>query len=254
MSIFVISDLHLSFFPGADKPMDVFGPRWFNHAQRLEQAWRESVRPEDTVIIPGDISWALKLEDAKVDLDWVAALPGHKVLLKGNHDLWWTGITKLNQMYDNMTFLQNDHVEAEGVFICGSRGWLTPDNEDYTEADEKIYKRELLRLESSLKSAVSAFEKRAAEAGEEDGAAAEKGGADAGRPRILGMLHYPPVSDSSRFSGFQQLFEDYGVKDVYYGHIHGEDGFRSAIRGDHHGIRYHLVSLDYLNCQPLQIG
>lgn len=230
MSIYVISDLHLSFFPGSDKPMDVFGARWHNHAQRLETAWRQSVAEEDTVVIPGDISWGLKLEEAKVDLDWVAALPGKKILLKGNHDLWWTGITKLNRMYGNMVFLQNDHVEAEGVYICGSRGWLTPDNEDFTAADEKIYRRELLRLESSLKSAVRA-----------------------GAGRILGMLHYPPVSDSSRFSGFQQLFEDYGVKEVYYGHVHGEDGFRRSIKGEVHGIRYHLVSLDYLNCQPLQI-
>ena len=266
MSIFVVSDLHLSFFPGSDKPMDVFGPRWFNHAQRLEQAWRDKIGPEDTVIIPGDISWGLKMEDAKVDLDWVAALPGRKVLLKGNHDLWWTGITRLNNMYENMTFLQNTHYEAEGVYICGSRGWLTPDNEDFTEADEKIYKRELLRLESSLKSAVSAYAKKQAaeeqtggrEDARQDGQPQANGrpvgpeAAEAG-PRILGMLHYPPVSDGSRFSGFQQLFEDYGVKDVYYGHIHGEDGFRSAIKGEYHGIRYHLVSLDYLNCQPLQI-
>ena len=247
MSIYVISDLHLSFFPGSDKPMDVFGPRWFNHAQRLETAWREKITDEDTVILPGDTSWGLKLEEAKVDLDWVAQLPGHKVLLKGNHDLWWTGITKLNRMYDNMTFLQNDHYEAEGVYICGSRGWLTPDSEDYTEADQKIYRRELLRLESSLQSAVAAFEKKQSEAAEDANAA------EGDRPRIIGMLHYPPVSDSSRFSGFQQLFEDYGVKDVYYGHIHGEDGFRTAIKGEYHGIRYHLVSLDYLNCQPLQI-
>lgn len=229
MSIFVISDLHLSFFPGADKPMDVFGPRWFQHAQRLETNWRLSIREEDTVLLPGDISWALKLEDARYDLDWIAALPGQKILLKGNHDLWWNGITKLNRMYEGMTFLQNDHVSAEGYCICGSRGWLTPDNEDFTAGDEKIYRRELLRLESSLQSA-----------------------AEEALP-ILGIMHYPPVSDAGHFSGFQQLFEDYGVKDVYYGHIHGEDGFRSCIQGVHHGIGYHLVSLDYLQCQPLRI-
>ena len=235
MSLFVISDLHLSFFPGADKPMDVFGARWLQHAQRLEECWRAAVGEEDTVVVPGDISWALKMEDAKYDLDWVAALPGHKILLKGNHDLWWNGITRLNRMYDNMTFLQNDHVHAEGCYICGTRGWLTPDNEDFKEDDGKIYRRELLRLESSLKSAADAREA----AGNDD--------------PILGMLHYPPVSDVSRFSGFQQLFDDYGVRDVYYGHIHGDEGFRSCIKGEVHGIDYHLVSLDYLNCQPLRI-
>ena len=235
MSIFVIADLHLSFYPGSDKPMDVFGPRWFQHAQKLEQNWRAAVAGTDTVVIPGDISWALKLEDAKYDLDWIAALPGHKILLKGNHDLWWNGITRLNRMYENMTFLQNDHAKAEGYYICGTRGWLTPDSDDFVTDDEKIYHRELLRLESSLQSA-----RRAKEEAGDDGP-------------ILGMLHYPPVSDISRFSGFQQLFEDYGVKDVYYGHIHGEDAFRSCIRGEVHGIRYHLVSLDYLQCQPLRI-
>ena len=247
MSIFVIGDLHLSFFPGADKPMDIFGPRWFRHAERLEENWRQVITEDDTVIIAGDISWALKLEDARYDLDWVAALPGRKILLKGNHDLWWAGITRLNQMYDNMLFLQNGHAEAEGCYICGSRGWLTPDNDDFTESDQKIYRRELLRLESSLQSAVRAREKALLEeSGESRETFAEE------HP-IIGILHYPPVSDAGRFSGFQQLFEDYGVKDVYYGHIHGEDGFRSCVKGELHGTRYHLVSLDYLNGLPLRI-
>lgn len=231
MSLYAIADLHLSFFPGADKPMDIFGARWFDHARRLEEAWRASVGEGDTVLVAGDISWALKLEDAKYDLDWIADLPGRKILLKGNHDLWWSGITKLNQMYDGMFFLQNNCAEAEGCLICGTRGWLTPDSDDFTEADEKIYRRELLRLESSLQCA-----------------------ADLQRELpILCMMHYPPVADAARFSGFQQLFEDYGVKEVYYGHIHGEDAFRNTIQGEYHGVKYHLISLDYLNCQPLQI-
>lgn len=254
MAIHIISDLHLSLFPGADKPMDIFGPRWFSHAQRLEQCWRDSVAEEDTVIVPGDISWALKLEDAKYDLDFLAGLPGKKVLLKGNHDLWWTGITKLNRMYENITFLQNDCYEAEGFYICGSRGWLTPDSDEFTEADEKIYRRELLRLESSLKAATKAY--RDSGHAEEDINHVEADGnrdEEDGPCPLIGIMHYPPVADARRFSGFQQLFEDYSVKDVYYGHIHGEDGFRTCIQGMHHGINYHLVSLDYLNCQPLQI-
>lgn len=257
MSVYVIADLHLSFFPGADKPMDIFGARWLDHARRLEENWRARIGDEDTVVIPGDISWALKLEEARYDLDWVAALPGRKVLLKGNHDLWWAGITKLNKMYDNMTFLQNDCYEVAGsdnadgtaqqpgpCWICGSRGWLTPDNEDFTEADEKIYRRELLRLESSLQAAAKA---RAAYYN------AAGGSLESAAGPIIGVLHYPPVSDVRRFSGFQQLFEDYGVNDVYYGHVHGEDGFRTAVQGQVHGVNYHLVSLDYLNCEPLKI-
>ena len=234
MSVFIIGDLHLSFFPGADKPMDVFGPRWHDHARRIEENWRERIGTQDTVILAGDISWALKLEDAKYDLDWIHALPGKKILLKGNHDLWWSGIQKLNRLYDDMLFLQNDCCYAEGLYICGTRGWVTPDNEDFKETDEKICRRELLRLENSLSRA--AEEMRRGREG-----------------TITGVLHYPPVSDTRCFSAFQQMFEDYGVKDVYYGHIHGEDGFRGAIRGDHHGIRYHLISADFLNCRPLQI-
>ena len=108
MSIYAIADLHLSFAPGINKPMDIYGNRWYDHWRRLEQNWRTMIRSEDTVIVPGDISWGLKLEEAKYDLDWVDDLPGHKVLFKGNHDLWWSGITKLNKMYDSMTFVQND--------------------------------------------------------------------------------------------------------------------------------------------------
>ena len=177
--------------------------------------------------MPGDISWGLKMEEAVYDLDWIDALPGKKILLKGNHDLWWTGINKLNRMYDSIRFLQYDSVTVEGVSICGSRGWITPDDDDFGESDDKIYKRELLRLESSLKAAES--------------------------DDIIGFLHFPPVSDPRRFSGFMQLFEDFGVKDVYYGHIHGEEGFKSAIKGNYHGINYHLVSADYLNCKPIKI-
>ena len=235
MSIYAIADLHLSFDPAVDKPMDIYGPRWYDHAERLRKNWCSSISEDDTVILPGDISWGLKLESAKYDLDWVDALPGRKIITKGNHDLWWSGITKLNKMYETITFLQNDCCVAEGLYICGTRGWLTPDNDDFGEDDERIYKREMLRLRASLDKAV----KMAADAGEE--------------PDILGVLHYTPVSKQTAFSGFQQIFDDYGVKRVIYGHVHGEDGFRTAIEGVHHGVKYSLVSLDRLNCVPLCI-
>ncbi len=235
MSIYAIADLHLSFDPEVEKPMDIYGPRWYNHAARLRKNWYDTISEEDTVILPGDISWGLKLASAQYDLDWVEALPGHKIIIKGNHDLWWSGITKLNRMYETITFLQNDCCRAEGLYICGTRGWLTPDNDDYKEADEKVYKRELLRLRASLDKAVN----MAAENGE--------------KPELLAAMHYPPVSKLNAFSGFQQIFEDYGVKRVIYGHVHGEDGFRSAIEGEFHGVDYRLVSLDRLNCMPLLI-
>ena len=233
MSLYAIGDLHLSMSPEVDKPMDGFGPRWVNHAERLTQNWETMISPEDTVIIPGDISWGLRLDQATPDLAWIDALPGRKIMIKGNHDLWWTGIRKLNRSYETITFIQNTCCFAEGMYICGSRGWITPDNDDFTETDDKIYKRECLRLEMSL---------------------------EAGRRMqkevpgdILGVMHFPPVSDVRSFSGFQQLFLDYGVKNVIYGHVHGEDGFRSCIQGDYHGTTYRLVSLDYLNGVPYRI-
>ena len=241
MSIYAIADLHLSFAPDSDKPMDVFGARWNNHPERIKENWCSTITEDDTVVVAGDISWGLKLDDAVYDLDWVDALPGHKVMLKGNHDLWWSGINRMNGMYDSITFLQNDAYcvsmeDGSEVWICGSRGWLTPDDDDFTEDDDKIYKREILRLRASLEYAANSRED-----------------AKADSPVIIGFLHYPPVAKPGMFSGFMQAFEDYGVKEVYYGHIHGEEGFRSAVQGDYYGIRYSLISADYLNCRPVKI-
>ena len=228
MSIFAIADIHLSRAPGTEKPMDIFGERWIDHENRIANNWRKQVGESDTVIIPGDISWGMKLEDSMYDLDWLNQLPGRKILIKGNHDLWWTGINRLNSLYESgIRFLQYDSITVEGVSICGSRGWITPDDDEFTEADEKVYKRELLRLESSLKAAET--------------------------DEIIGFMHFPPVSKPTSFSGFQQLFEDYGVKKVYYGHIHGEEGFKNTIQGEYHGIEYRLISADYLNCKPIKI-
>lgn len=228
MSIFAIADLHLSLNPNTEKPMDVFGNRWYNHAERIEENWRRHIKDKDTVVMPGDISWGLKLDEAKYDLRWIDGLPGKKVIIKGNHDLWWSAITKLNSMYESITFLQNDAYHVEDVWICGSRGWITPGDDDFTSADEKIYKRELMRLKASFD-------------------AVPKG------EKIIGFLHFPPLSKPQGFSGFMQLFEDYGVKDVYYGHMHGAEAFKNAIQGDFHGVNYRLISADYLNCCPLLI-
>lgn len=237
MSIFAISDLHLSMAPGTEKPMDIFGSRWNNHAQRIKENWLKCITDEDTVVIPGDISWGLKLEEAAYDLDWLDSLPGDKIIIKGNHDLWWSGISRLNSMYGSITFLQNTALcienagtDGRSICICGSRGWITPDDEDYTEADDKIYKRELLRMRASL---VSAEEKNADE--------------------IIAFMHFPPASSPQCYSGFMQLFEEFGIKRVYYGHIHGEEGFRKTMQGVFYGTEYRLISADYLNCCPIRI-
>lgn len=226
MSIYGIGDLHLSFT--ANKPMDVFGGQWTDHVKRVKEKWENLVEEGDTVILPGDLSWGLAPQEAKADLDFIASLPGKKVLLKGNHDLWWSSITRLNQMYDNMYFLQNQHYVAGKYAVCGSRGWICPGTSDYTEHDEKIYRRELLRLRMSLESAVRA-----------------------GQKEILGALHYPPLGESGEETGFSQLFEEFGAGLVVYGHLHGQEAHSKAFQGNHNGVEYRLVSCDYLTCCPL---
>ena len=231
MSIFAIADLHLSFSENVRKPMDVFGGEWVNHTEKLKRNWEETVSEKDTVIVAGDISWALKPDDATADLNWIRGLPGRKIFIKGNHDLWWPSTRKLNQLYDeDARFLQNNFFEADGAAICGSRGWICPWDDGFTEHDEKIYKREILRLSVSLESARSA-----------------------GFTEIIGATHFPPAGDKQRTSGFTELFEAYGVKKVFYGHLHGEEWFKTGIRGTVNGVTYQLVSLDYLKCVPFRI-
>ncbi len=230
MSIYAIGDLHLSFAPGIDKPMDIYGSAWKGHAQRLKENWLSLIRPEDTVILAGDISWGLRLSEAVYDLDWIDALPGEKVVFKGNHDLWWNGIGKLNSLYESIHFIQNTSYEAEGWFLCGSRGWSCPGSEDFSAQDEKIYKREILRLQMSLEDA-------------------KKQGAE----QLIGVLHYPPSAAGNLGSEFTRTFEAAGVSQVVYGHLHGEDAYRKGLKGIHNGIQYRLVSLDYLDCRPVCI-
>ncbi|MCQ4637752.1 metallophosphoesterase [Anaerovorax odorimutans] len=231
MSIYAIGDLHLSFAPGVEKPMDIYGSVWTDHARKLKNNWLELIRPEDTIILAGDISWGLKLSEAIPDLEWIDGLPGKKVIFKGNHDLWWSGIGKLNSLYDSIRFVQNTSYEAEGYFLCGSRGWICPGNDDFTGQDEKIYKRELLRLDMSLEDARS------------------KGAKD----NIIGVLHYPPSAGPSAGSGFTEAFAQAGVRQVVYGHLHGQDAFKNGLQGTYNGVAYRLVSLDYLNCRPVLI-
>lgn len=230
MAIYAIADLHLSFDERVEKPMDIYGKRWENHAQRLKDNWIENIKAEDFVLLAGDISWALKPDEALIDLEWIHELPGTKILLKGNHELWWQSITRLNKLYDDMYFLQNTFFEAEGYAICGSRGWLCPGSEEFDENDRKIYQRELLRLEMSL-----------------------AGAASAGHEKILGMMHYPPTNDKHQSSGFTELFEKYGVKKVVYGHLHGKEVWSKGIQDILNGVEYKLVSLDYLDAMPLKI-
>ncbi|MBQ2063673.1 MAG: metallophosphoesterase [Firmicutes bacterium] len=230
MRIFIVGDLHLSNDKTIEKPMDVFGLSWKDHDLRIREDWDAVVGDEDLVIVAGDISWGLKLEEAMADLEWIHARPGRKVLIKGNHDLWWNGITKLNQLYNDIFFLQNSCYETENCIICGTRGWVCPGSEGFTDQDRKIYLRESQRLKASLDAACAGNDKE-----------------------IIGVLHYPPTNDKMQPSAFTELFETYGVKKVFYGHLHGQEAFKKGLKGNLNGVCYDLVSLDYLQCRLKEI-
>lgn len=233
MKIFAIGDLHLSFHETVDKSMEAFGAGWEDYENRLRTNWLEVVSEEDLVILPGDLSWGLKLEEAMPDLDWIHELPGTKVAVKGNHDLWWHRIGHLRMLYDDLFFLQNDSflIGDTGIAVVGTRGWMTPGAEDYTIHDEKIYQREQLRLQFSLEDA-------------------KKNGAT----RMIAALHYPPAGARIRESAFTALMEEYPVTDCIYGHLHGPVAYGIGIRGRVRGIDYKLVSLDYLGAKPKLIA
>ncbi|MDR0357251.1 MAG: metallophosphoesterase [Clostridiales Family XIII bacterium] len=228
--LFAIGDLHLSFT--SEKPMDIFGFGWEKHHEKIRANWRRVVGENDTVLVLGDISWALKFEDSLADLAWVHELPGTKVLLRGNHDFWWSSIGKLRGLYDDMIFLQNDSYVTDGRAICGSRGWLTPSDANYSEkTDERIYNRELIRLKMALESARRS-----------------------GAQEIIVGLHYPPTAQPGSESGFKRLIAEFGAKKVVYGHLHGREAFKKGIKGRHDGTEYCLASADYVNFTPLLIS
>lgn len=227
MALFIIGDLHLSF--GEDKPMEIFGAHWEAHFEKIKADWMSRVLPEDTVILPGDTSWAITFEGARKDLDWLDELSGNKVIFKGNHDYWWVSKKKMDVAYPRFKFVHNTFTAYEDVAICGTRGWVCP-NEAFTPEDEKVYKRELMRLENSIIQAVQA-----------------------GYDKIIGVLHFPPTNEKKEPSGFTEIFEKYGVKNVVYGHVHGKSNFKNALNGNFRGIQYYLTSCDYLDFKLLKL-
>lgn len=227
MALYAIADLHLSF--SSNKPMDIYGAAWKNHTERVKTAWLSKINEEDTIIIAGDISWGLRLEEAKADLDWIHQLPGKKVMVKGNHDPWWTSITKLNQLYDDMFFMQNTFYPYGDYAICGSRGWVCPGSSEFTAHDEKIYQRELLRVRASFEAAVKA-----------------------GYEKFIGVLHYPPANEKKESSGFTEIFEAYRAEMAVYGHLHGERGRRPQLE-EKDGVTYRLIACDRLGCDPMRL-
>ncbi|AYF53556.1 serine/threonine protein phosphatase [Clostridium botulinum C] len=226
MALYAISDLHLSL--NSDKPMDVFGEHWYNHHERIKENWINKITNEDTVLIAGDISWSMKIEDGMEDLEWIHKLPGKKIISKGNHDYWWGSISKLNSLYEDISFIQNNYFVYEDYAICGTRGWIPP-SDKYTQHDEKIYNREKIRLRISLDSAKKA-----------------------GYEKIIVMIHYPPVNDKFEETELIKIFKEYNVEKVIYGHLHGAS-LKNIFEGKHHGIEYIMTACDYINFNPISI-
>lgn len=227
MKIFAIADLHLD--GGAGKPMDVFGSHWANHRERIFCSWQNTVSPEDYVLIPGDICWAMYFEDAYSELISISELNGTKVLIRGNHDYWWSSLTKMREaLPKNLILIQNDSACLNGFTVCGSRGWLLPGDSEFKSSDKKIYERELIRLELSLRSVRNKQEP------------------------IICMLHYPPLSSNGDDTGFTALMEQYGVSKCLYGHLHGAT-CASAFNGIKNNIEYRLCSADSLGFNLMQL-
>jgi predicted phosphohydrolase len=228
--IWTISDLHLS---GVHpKPMDIFGNRWRNHAERIAAAWIRVVKPDDLVCIAGDISWAMHIDDALVDLRWIDVLPGHKYCIKGNHDYWWDRAGPIRaKMPQSITLIEGDAVVAGQIVLCGSRGWTAPGMPGFDAvADQRIYARELLRMERSLQIACKIAE---------------------GRP-IVAMIHFPPFIDKKP-TEFVRLFEQYHVTTCLYGHLHRPDDWNNATQVLVNGTTYQLTAGDYLEFTPVGV-
>lgn len=228
MRCFAISDLHLSF--NSNKPMDRFGSHWEKHWEKVEQSWRARIREEDLVLLPGDHSWALKLEEAGTDLEFIQNLPGHKVLVRGNHDYWWHSLGKVRKRFPGLHFLQNDALRLGPAALCGTRGWDLPraDGTFEEEEDAKIYLRELERFKLALKAM------------------------DPEAPYRIALLHYPPLFPYRRESDFTRLLEEFRVHICVYGHLHRSGGHK-PFQGCHNGVRYYLVSCDMIGFEPLAI-
>jgi len=229
MSVFAIGDLHLSL--GCDKPMDIF-KGWDNYTDRLTENWNRVVSDNDTVVIPGDISWAMTLDGAKQDFEYINnTLKGDKIILKGNHDYWWNTASKMNAFlsengFDRIRILNNNAYLVEGISVVGTRGWI---NDDGSECDAKVLNREAGRFRMSVEEGI------------------KLGG------ELIAFIHYPPVYNGEKNEYILSVIREYGIKKCYYGHIHGP-GHRYAFQGESDGTQYRMISADYLGFMPIMIN
>lgn len=230
MKVFAISDLHLSI--NNDKPMDIFGPVWDGYLDKIEKDWEEKVGSEDLVLIAGDISWAMRLNEAKEDLRYLSNFKGNKVIIKGNHDYWWSAIGSVRENLSNNTYaIQNDAVRFGNIIVCGSRGWAIPEKEFKDEQDEKIYRREVIRMELSLQT-------MQAMRTEND--------------KVVVMTHFPPFNYKLEDNEMTELFEKYNVDAVVFGHLHSYDK-KQKLQIVKNNIKYYLTSCDLLDNKLVEI-
>lgn len=230
MKIYSISDLHLSV--NSNKPMDIFGPVWDASFEKIKQDWNEKVLDEDIVLLAGDLSWAMKLDDAKEDIKLLSELKGKKILLKGNHDYWWQGITSLRSILPkNFYAIQNDAIKIDNVVFCGTRGWVIPEGKQETEENLKIFNREVERLKLSL----SSMQKLRIE-----------------NDIVICLMHYPPFNCNLEDTMFTKLLEEYNVNFVVFGHIHANrSGYK--LKTIKNNITYFLTSCDLVDNKLIQI-
>lgn len=232
MALYAMADIHLAL--SVNKPMDIFGKQWENYMDRIADNWMATITDNDCIIIAGDISWAINIEELDKDFEFLNRLPGQKVFVKGNHDYWWNSMSKLKKYIEthgfrNMVFLHNNAYIYKDIVVCGSRGWALPGDPGFTAEDEKVYRRELMRLRLSLEQ-----------------------GAKLKGSEILVAMHYPPATIINPHSGFIDIMNEYGVKRCVYGHLH-DSGKRIAINGGHEGIDMYLTASEYLQFIPLKL-
>lgn len=231
MRVFAIGDLHLA--GGTGKTMDRFGEHWRNHDQKIFDAWERTVCDDDLVLVVGDTSWAMRLEDALPDLERIGQAPGRKLLVKGNHDYWWQTRSKMSRaLHPSIKILQADSIIMNRVALAGTRGWLCPNDSHFEESDSKIYKRELERLRAAL-----------------DPLRGRESEFDA----LIVALHYPPTNTGHEPSGFIELIDEYGADACVYGHLHGDD-IKTALTGSRRNTAYYLVSADAADFAPAEIS
>ncbi|MBQ8425943.1 MAG: metallophosphoesterase [Clostridia bacterium] len=230
MKIYALSDLHLSF--NCDKPMDIFGGNWEGYTDKIKENWQSKVTDDDIVLIAGDISWAMKLDEVHKDIEWIDKLNGTKIMIKGNHEYWWKSISSVREILpESIKAIQNDALKIGSFIFCGSRGWIVPEKgKELSEEDAKIYRREVERMKLTLMSAKTLKQND---------------------EKIILMIHFPPFNMDKEDNGFTTLFEEYGVDSVIFGHLHGYS--KCDLYSEKNGVKYYLTSCDHINNNPVEI-